>query len=310
MAAGETVGPRLGTYTGKLVDTSGDGICYQIVLFPGGKCELDCIPEKSYFQGGAPPWHIEAKWELDDDEIVCEVTKEDVVGPKRKTDVKVPYNEKDGSLMLRGTRCVWTEPPPDAEEEILKQMTLRELKEVAIQGGIDPVGCVEREQIMGMIRRGRAAGTVKTLRLPDAKEAAVNEKMEKLKAMEAAVKEQQDAREIYMLEREEALRKQQEALEQHEELQQKRRQSAAMVQARIVAELDRVQAKSSGGYGRQATAEFSMGTSKVLREEDLPGSTDGPLDTSDVVDSAELEDQFDRDWSSLPASAPPVEPAN
>merc|ERR1712217_327523 len=115
---------------------------------------------------------------------------------------------------------------------------------------------------------------------------------------EAAVKEQQDAREIYMLEKEEALRKQQEALEQHEELQQKRRQSAAMVQARIVAELDRVQAvqaKSSGGYGRKNTEEFTMGTSKVLREEDLPGSQDGPLDTSDVVDSAELEDQFDRD---------------
>mmetsp|Transcript_95167 Transcript_95167/g.183510 ORF Transcript_95167/g.183510 Transcript_95167/m.183510 type:complete len:419 (+) Transcript_95167:131-1387(+) len=110
--------PRLGIYNGRAKDVScaGDNITYEVALHDKTRCSIQCIPELSYFRGGQPPWYVEAAWEVEDDEILAVVTKQDVTGPRKDSDIKLTMD--NGALSYIGTRLTWKQPPP--EEDKLK----------------------------------------------------------------------------------------------------------------------------------------------------------------------------------------------
>eukprot|EP00416_Gambierdiscus_australes_P045015 CAMPEP_0171104382 /NCGR_PEP_ID=MMETSP0766_2-20121228/60522_1 /TAXON_ID=439317 /ORGANISM="Gambierdiscus australes, Strain CAWD 149" /LENGTH=397 /DNA_ID=CAMNT_0011565001 /DNA_START=52 /DNA_END=1245 /DNA_ORIENTATION=+ len=114
--------PRLGVYVGRARDVTcpGDNVTYEVVLHDQRKSSVQSIPELSFFKGGQPPWQVEGTWELDDGEVIISVTKQDVTGPRRDSDMKLPVSG-DGSLSYRGTLCVWKHPPPEADPFKSKQ---------------------------------------------------------------------------------------------------------------------------------------------------------------------------------------------
>lgn len=139
--------PRLGAYRGHTKDFScpGDNVSWEVLLLGGNQAALECIPSLNYFQGGQPPWRCEGTWEWDEDdmEIVISITKQDAIGPRKDSDVKIPVCE-DGALTFKGTRCAWAEAAPCPQKAKMATMTLRELKAALIAIGVDPVGCLER----------------------------------------------------------------------------------------------------------------------------------------------------------------------
>uniref|UniRef100_A0A7S4PZC9 Uncharacterized protein n=1 Tax=Alexandrium monilatum TaxID=311494 RepID=A0A7S4PZC9_9DINO len=108
---------RLGVYTGSARDVTcpGDNITYEVILHDPKKCTVESIPQLSYFKGGQPPFHLEGTWELDDPDLVITVTKQDVTGPKKDADIRLPIGA-DGRLSFRGTWCSWRANPPEDDK--------------------------------------------------------------------------------------------------------------------------------------------------------------------------------------------------
>lgn len=155
-------GPRLGTYLGRSPDFScpGDHATWEIVLLADGVCTLSCTSELSLSKGGSQAWIVEAVWEWchEDDEVSVSVTKEALLGgPKCDRDITIPL--EDGALSFKGALCTWSKPPRDPVAEELAAMSLKELKAAALAAGLDPSGCVEREDFLRLLERARASGT-------------------------------------------------------------------------------------------------------------------------------------------------------
>mmetsp|Transcript_147265 Transcript_147265/g.455539 ORF Transcript_147265/g.455539 Transcript_147265/m.455539 type:complete len:403 (-) Transcript_147265:55-1263(-) len=121
---------RLGVYSGWARDVTcpGDNITYEVVLTDPRRCTVESIPEKSFFHGGQPPWHLEGSWELDDGELVITVTKQDITGPRKDADLKLPVGA-DGRLSFRDTWCSWKGPPPEDDKLKVKQEELQRIAE-------------------------------------------------------------------------------------------------------------------------------------------------------------------------------------
>mmetsp|Transcript_121194 Transcript_121194/g.354241 ORF Transcript_121194/g.354241 Transcript_121194/m.354241 type:complete len:401 (+) Transcript_121194:82-1284(+) len=144
--------PRLGVYVGRALDVTcrGDNTTYEALLHEASKCTLECIPELSYFKGGQPPWHVEGTWELDGEDLVISVTKQDITGPRKDTDIRLPMGA-DGSLSFRGTRCAWRGPPPEDDklkakaEELAKAAAETQAKQAELEAGREELRA-QREQ--------------------------------------------------------------------------------------------------------------------------------------------------------------------
>ncbi|CAK9017102.1 unnamed protein product [Durusdinium trenchii] len=105
-------GPKHGVYVGKARDVTcpGDHVTYEFVVYTSHRCSLECIPEKNFFHGGQPPWKCEGNYEVDEDDIVMEVTQQDVTGPRRDSDVHLEISGND--VTFRKTRLAWVGGPP------------------------------------------------------------------------------------------------------------------------------------------------------------------------------------------------------
>uniref|UniRef100_A0A7S0B6P8 Uncharacterized protein n=1 Tax=Pyrodinium bahamense TaxID=73915 RepID=A0A7S0B6P8_9DINO len=114
--------PRLGVYVGKALNVTcqGDNITYEVVLLDRQRSTVQMIPQLSYFKGGQPPWQVEGTWESEDGEVVIGVTKQDITGPRKDTDLKLTIGA-DGALIFRDTPCTWKSPPPEADPLKAKQ---------------------------------------------------------------------------------------------------------------------------------------------------------------------------------------------
>ncbi|CAE7756103.1 unnamed protein product [Symbiodinium sp. CCMP2456] len=108
--------PKLGVYIGSARDVTcpGDHVTYEFVLYDTRRCTLECIPQLNFFEGGQPPWRCEGNYEVEDGEIVMEVTKQDVRGPRRDTDVRLemPAGSSGSEFLFRNSRLGWVGPPP------------------------------------------------------------------------------------------------------------------------------------------------------------------------------------------------------
>lgn len=162
MAEGEEPSVRLGRYVGRKSDHScpGDHVTWEIVLAEGGQCTIECRSELSPSKGGTQAWHVEGTWEEDDDEVVVSITKEDPLGGPR-SDRDVTLQVDDDVLTFKGAKCQWTSPPPDHFLDAMAALSLKELKAKALSFGLDPTGCIEREEFLELMRRGKAAGALK-----------------------------------------------------------------------------------------------------------------------------------------------------
>lgn len=166
--AAELSGPPLGYYCGKSLNFScpGDHVTWGIVLLEGGRCTIECRSELSPSKGGSSAWQIEGSWEWeeDDEEVVVNVIKEDPLGgPRRDRDLKLEVEGagEQSSLTFKGSRCSWSRPLPDVFVEELAGMKLKELKAKAEASGLDPSGCVEREEFVSLLQRAKASGALK-----------------------------------------------------------------------------------------------------------------------------------------------------
>ncbi|CAJ1418800.1 unnamed protein product [Effrenium voratum] len=115
--------PKWGVYVGKARDVTcpGDNVTYEFVVYDGHRCSLECIPEKSFFCGGQPPWKCEGNYEVEDGEIEMEVTKPDVVGPRRDSDVKLEASESKPEVTFRQTRLSWAPASTPTDPAKLKK---------------------------------------------------------------------------------------------------------------------------------------------------------------------------------------------
>eukprot|EP00931_Biecheleriopsis_adriatica_P064614 TRINITY_DN39368_c0_g1_i1.p1 TRINITY_DN39368_c0_g1~~TRINITY_DN39368_c0_g1_i1.p1 ORF type:complete len:307 (-),score=82.10 TRINITY_DN39368_c0_g1_i1:103-1023(-) len=162
----EELQPRLGIYSGRSSDYScpGDHVTWEIVLLEGGRCTIDCRSELSPSKGGTQAWHIEGSWEWveDDAEVIVVVTKEDPSGgPRSDRDLTLDVSEDMSALTFKKACCAWTSPPPDAFLEALAALSLKELKAKAEASGLDPAGCIEREEFISLLQRAKVSGVLK-----------------------------------------------------------------------------------------------------------------------------------------------------
>lgn len=106
-------------------------------------------------------WIVEGTWEYDgdDEEIIIEITKEAVGGPRRDRDIKMPVSEDLTTLTFRKTECKWSLPLPDKDAQKMASMSIKELKLAAQTAGINADGCIEREDFEKLIRRASLSGT-------------------------------------------------------------------------------------------------------------------------------------------------------
>ncbi|CAE7864784.1 SLC22A6 [Symbiodinium sp. KB8] len=165
--------PRPGIYVGKKADYScpGDHVTWEIVLMVDGACSIECRSELSPSKGGTQAWHVEGTWEWveDDDEVVVTVTKEDPLGgPRRDRDLELSVSDDQTTLTFKGAACSWTAPPPDPWMEEMATLSLKDLKARAVAFGLDPTGCVEREEFLNLLQRGKASGALKEVASPKA----------------------------------------------------------------------------------------------------------------------------------------------
>lgn len=153
---------KLGKYVGRKSDHScpGDHVTWEILLLPEGACRIECRSELSPSKGGTQAWQVEGTWIEEDDDVVVTITKEDPLGgPKCDRDIELSVD--DDVLTFKGAKCQWTSPPPDEFLEAMAALSLKELKAKAIGFGLDPTGCIEREEFLELLRRGRDAGVLK-----------------------------------------------------------------------------------------------------------------------------------------------------
>lgn len=179
----ELSGPPLGYYCGKSLNFScpGDHVSWEILLLEGSRCTIECRSELSPSKGGSSAWQIEGSWEWEEDdaEVIVAVIKDDPLGgPRRDRDLKLDIEGagEQSSLTFKGTRCPWSRPLPDPFVEELAAMTLKELKAKAEASGLDPSGCVERDEFVSLLQRAKASGALKeTLKAPAKAQVQPNE---------------------------------------------------------------------------------------------------------------------------------------
>jgi len=159
--------PRLGIYVGRKHDFScpGDHATWKITLSESNHVTIACSSALSSGKGGLQPWCVEGTWEYDPDEeeITINITKDDPLGgPRSDRELTMPVTE-DGALVFgRGVdvTCVWAEGPPDPIADRMQAMPLKELKLCVIASGLDPSGCIERDDLLRLLQCARRGGTL------------------------------------------------------------------------------------------------------------------------------------------------------
>jgi len=158
--------PKLGYYIGKEPDYTcpTDNVTFEILILADSVCTISCSSTLSPSKGGTDSWKVEGTWVYseDYDEITVTITQEDPAGgPKDDRDLELALEEDGSALKYKGTLCVWEKPPPDAWLEKHLAMTTKELKDEVIKHGFDPAGCIEKDDFLQVLERGRASGTLK-----------------------------------------------------------------------------------------------------------------------------------------------------
>lgn len=265
---------KLGVYVGTAKDVTcpGDHVTYEIILKEKGKCELECIPQLSYFKGGQPPWHVEGTWEMDgDDEVLIGITKNEMgVGPKKDQDYHLPL-KASGNLEFRKTICKWNEPPRALDAvEVLQEKARKEREEAERIAAEQAKLARQAEE---ELEKERAAIKAEQER----QAAAVDAQREELRRMREEMRRQQE-------EQEEAMRKEMEDLQRQQD---ERRKQMAAAEAERQRKLEEEQAELQAAKLKSVQEQAALQRLQLEAEEkreDIEVASKATTDSLNILD--------------------------